>query len=686
MTNHTEEPTNVLIVDDLPDKILAYRTILDELGLNLITANSGEEALRAVLQHDFAVILLDVQMPGMDGLETASLIHRRKRSAHTPIIFLTAFADEVRVAEGYAQGAVDYITTPVIPAVLRAKVRVFADMHRMTQQVRRQAEERVALIEERTRREAAEESNRWLDFLTSAGGVLWQSLDQSVTMRSVAKLPIPHLGDVSALLTLSPSRAVDRCLIVRGEADVSAVESSEGLNALGETVVQAVTRARADDRTQLIDGRTLALPLRARGQTFAILAINRGPDRKPFELAQVTVAETFASRAASALENARLYREVQEANRQKNEFLSMLAHELRNPLAPIRNANEILRQKATEPDKVRWAQGVIDRQASHLVRLVDDLLDVSRLTLGKISLMCEPLGLERVIAHAVEAAQPLIDQFGHTLEVELPAESIRVSGDEARLMQVLINLLNNAAKYTESGGRIWLTLCREQDEAVVRVRDTGVGIPPELLPTVFDLFTQSSRSLDRSQGGLGVGLSLVKQLIEMHGGSVAASSEGAGCGSEFVVRLPALPDAKAKPARDSLNGESHKLNGSARDKLRVMVVDDLEDGGASQANFIGILGHDVAVAGDSAAALELASHFHPDVVLLEIGLPGLDVFAVAGRLQRELKRKPILVAVSAFDDDRRRTREAGFEHHFLKPIRLEALRELLESIRAIHHV
>ena len=258
----TDETTNVLIVDDLPEKLLVYRTILDELHLNLITAGSGEEALRAVLHHEFAVILLDVRMPGMDGFETAAMIRKRKRSAHVPIIFLTAFADEVRAAEGYAQGAVDYITTPVIPAVLLAKVRVFADLHRMTQQVRKQAEERIALVEERTKRAAAEEANRWLDFLTRAGAILGQSLDRRVVMQSVVRLPIPLLGDEVVLVVppAHPGLPVT-CLRAQREPEGPRLEEDVHPLALDRDIAAAIERVRSEKLPQLATGHAIAFPL-----------------------------------------------------------------------------------------------------------------------------------------------------------------------------------------------------------------------------------------------------------------------------------------------------------------------------------------------------------------------------------------------------------------------------------------
>jgi len=678
-----DEPTNILVVDDLPEKLLAYKSILEEAGRTVVVAQSGEEALRVVLRHDFAVILLDVQMPGgLDGLETAALIRSRKRSAHTPIIFLTAFADEVRVAEGYAHGAVDYITTPVVPAVLRAKVRVFCDLHRMTQQVRRQAEERIAFAEERTKREAAEEANRRLAFLTRAGEVLGQSLDQDVTARDVAELPLPVLADDVLLVTLHPDGAVNRTYTAsRGGAE-TALDANSNEGAPDSELARAVQHA--DARGELRENKSIiALPLRGQGRVLAILGLSRRPSNGVFTAADITVARMFASRAASALENAQLYFEVRQADRQKNEFLSMLAHELRNPLAPIRNANEVLRQRATDPSRVLWAQGVIDRQLTHLVRLVDDLLDVSRLTQGKIRLELAPVELADVVAQAVESARPLIDQFRHELDIRVPGHPLQLLGDKARLTQVITNLLNNAAKYTDPGGHITLSLEPASGSALIRVRDTGIGIAPDLLPTVFDLFTQANRSLDRSQGGLGIGLTLVQRLVELHNGSVEAHSEGLGRGSEFVVRLPTL----LQLGDENHNGSSS--NGDAAlaprlDRLRAVVVDDNVDAAESLADLLRLLGHEVAIAHDGPTGLAAARSFRPDVVLLDIGLPGMDGYEVARRLQSDSDSSAVVVAVSGYgrDEDRRLSREAGMKHHFVKPIEFRSLRMLLDSVCA----
>jgi signal transduction histidine kinase/DNA-binding response OmpR family regulator len=689
-----DEKVNILIVDDLPEKLLVYETVLEELGQNLIFARSGQEALRHVLLQEFAVILLDVQMPGMDGLETAELIRKRKKSSHTPIIFVTAFADEVRAAQGYASGAVDYILAPIVPDILRAKVTVFVDLFRMTQQVKRQAEERIALAEERTKRAAAEEANRRLDFLARAGVVLGQSLDFEVTARDVAGLPVPFLADFAAVV-LAHGGDNWSVVVARAGDEGPEIEESVGRDRLPSAVTAAVERLLTGAAAGALpppgrDPGTLVLPLQARGRTFAALALARGlPGEaavlgRGFGPADVATAENFASRAASALDNARLYEDVQQADRQKNEFLSMLAHELRNPLAPIRNAVEVLRLRGGSNGngslaELEWSRDVIGRQVRHLARLVDDLLDVSRITKGKIRLQLEPVPLQAVVTQAVEASRPEIDARGHHLDVSVPDEPLWVDGDPARLAQVLTNLLNNAAKYTEPGGHVWLSAARDNGSVVLRVRDTGVGIPPEMIGAVFDLFTQVDRSLDRSQGGLGIGLTLVKRLVELHGGEVSAHSAGPGRGSEFTVRLPARAGG-CGPAEPPSPGV-----GQARTGRRVLVVDDNVDGADSLARLLTLGGHAVSQAHDGPAALEEARSFRPDVVVLDIGLPGMDGYEVARCLRGEpATRDVILVALTGYgrDEDMVRSREVGFDYHFVKPVDFEALHEVLGSVRA----
>jgi PAS domain S-box-containing protein len=368
---------------------------------------------------------------------------------------------------------------------------------------------------------------------------------------------------------------------------------------------------------------------------------------------------------------------LEQAERQMNEFLAMLGHELRNPLAPIRNAVAMMQVSELSETSLRWARDVIDRQVAHLARLVDDLLDVSRITSGRISLQKEPMALTPVVAAATEASRPLIEARKHTLETVLPDEPLLIEGDLTRLSQVVLNLLNNAAKYTPEGGHIRLAVAQEGGEVVIRVRDTGIGIPADLLPKIFDIFTQGDRSLDRPEGGLGIGLTLVRRLVQMHGGSVEAHSDGPGHGSEFVVRLPPLA-GRAPGDSTAQDAESSPLTGSRR----VLVVDDNHDSAESMAILLEIWGHEVRTTYDGPAALALAAEYRPDVVLLDIGLPGMSGYEVAKRL-RELPdlAGAILIAVTGYGQhsDRERSRAAGFDHHLLKPVEPARLQELLAT-------
>jgi PAS domain S-box-containing protein len=377
-------------------------------------------------------------------------------------------------------------------------------------------------------------------------------------------------------------------------------------------------------------------------------------------------------------ERSRLQKQVQEQaaaladlDRRKDEFLAMLSHELRNPLAPILNAALLLRLQSNrnrllgvENPVLQQSAIIIERQVGQLSLIVDELLEVSRITTGRIQLHQERIAVSVVVENAVATARSLIDQRKHELTVSLPAQAIWLHADAARLEQVVVNLLTNAAKYTNPGGHVWLTVQQEGEEAVLRVRDTGVGIAPEILPRIFDLFTQAEQTLDRSQGGLGIGLALVQRLVELHGGTVAASST-LGQGSEFVVRLPAVPPRKPQPA--SPPAEKAQPPGPS---LRVMVVDDNVDTVTTLAMLVQESGHEVRTAYDGSAVLEAALDYRPNVVLLDIGLPGLNGFEVAKQIrQQPALQNALLVAMTGYgrDSDRQRSQEAGFDHHLVKP-------------------
>ena len=412
----------------------------------------------------------------------------------------------------------------------------------------------------------------------------------------------------------------------------------------------------------------------------------RGTVARSHRLLEQRVAERTAELLAS---NERLQAEInerrraeaalREADRHKDEFLAMLAHELRNPLAPIRNSVEVLQRLKIEEPKLDRARAAIDRQVGQLTRLVDDLLDVSRISRGKISLQKAPIELTMIVERAIETSRPVIEARRHHLSVDLPAESVCLEGDLARLAQALGNLLNNAAKYTEEGGRIGLVAERTEGHVVLRVRDTGAGIPAATLPYVFDLFTQGDRTLDRAQGGLGIGLALVKKLVELHGGRVEASSAGPGQGSEFTLRLPieTEPPAVVTPPA----GEAPAAPFAC---LRVLVVDDNTDSAESMAMLLGLQGHETRTALDGPAALEAAQVFRPELILLDIGLPGMDGYEVARRLRTELHMdETVLIAMTGYghEQDRREAQAAGFNHHLVKPVDPAALQRVLASLR-----
>jgi PAS domain S-box-containing protein len=390
--------------------------------------------------------------------------------------------------------------------------------------------------------------------------------------------------------------------------------------------------------------------------------------------------EAVLSLVLDVTDRTRAEAELRQADRRKDEFLAMLAHELRNPLAPIRNAAQVIRLLATPAPDVRRATEMVERQVQHMTRLVDDLLDVSRITRGKITLQKEPVELAALVTRAVETARPLIEARRHELTVALPAEPVSLDADPTRLAQVIANLLTNAAKYTEEGGHVGLTARREGGMAVVRVRDDGVGIPREMLASVFTLFTQVDRTLARSEGGLGIGLTLVKSLTEMHGGTVEAHSEGPGKGSEFIVRLPVAPTPTSLDA-----GKPEAAAPLRSPPRRILVVDDNVDAAESLAMLLRLGRHEVRTAHDGPTALGVAGEFRPEVVLLDLGLPQMDGFEVARRLRGQAEmRATLLVALTGYgqEEDRRKSREAGFDWHMVKPLDRDALMKLLAGLKS----
>jgi len=412
----------------------------------------------------------------------------------------------------------------------------------------------------------------------------------------------------------------------------------------------------------------------ARGLRWIHTRAGRVDDQEPSLVVGISMDVTERRKAEEALK---------DVNHQKDEFLAMLAHELRNPLAPIRNAAQVLRAHSSGVPELEWARTVIERQTRHLVRLVDDLLDVSRMVRGKIVLKKASVAIAELVQHAVDTSQPLIRARRHQLHVSIPSAPLTLEGDLTRLAQVLANLLNNAAKYTDEGGQIWLDAWLEGGEVVLRVRDSGPGISRKLLPHVFDLFTQAERTLDRSQGGLGIGLTLVKLLVEMHGGSVEARNADCGTGAEFIVRLPAntaIPTLQpAETARASSDSSPN-----AEKALKVLVVDDNVDAADSIALLLRIDGFNAQSVHGAVAALDTVNSFEPDVVLLDIGLPVMDGYEVARRLRTHIPIAQMrIVALSGYGQkaDRERAAQAGFDDYLVKPVEPTVLSQFLRALQ-----
>jgi signal transduction histidine kinase/DNA-binding response OmpR family regulator len=680
-----EEKVNILVVDDLPDKLLAFRVVLDELEQNLVMVNSGADALGELLRREFAVVLLDVNMPDIDGIETAELIRQHNKTKHTPIIFVTAYADEMQTARGYQLGAVDYILSPIVPEILRSKVRVFVELYR----AQKRAQSVARAEAERT---VAQETMRRSDFLAWSSRELGASLDLHEGAEKLLDITVPGVADAALLCLAVEGEQLLMCRAFEGSQLATRQVSS--LHALPRSLREAIEQAGGEGRELEVpiwtDAQTpgewppglraaRVLPVKAGDRTFGVFLLGSARPVPAWGEADQAMIGELVGRAGIAFENARLYwslkreiaktREAEEKlleqSRRKDEFLAMLSHELRNPLAPIRNAVELVRRIAPADPRLVWARDVVDRQVTHMAQLVDELLDVSRITQGKITLKKETLELGKVLAHAIETARPLIDARAQTFDVRVPETPVWMQGDFARLAQVVANLLNNAAKYTQEGGRIELCASAGRGEATIVVRDNGMGIDRELLPRVFELFSQGERSLDRSLGGLGVGLTVVQRLVELHQGRVDVSSEGVGQGAQFTIVLPCISEVpQAEPARKDAAPRSLP---SAR---RVLVVDDNVDAAESIAVLLRLEGHEVKTVSEPQQALDCCQVFAPAAVVLDIGLPGMDGYELARRLRTiPAARDALYIALTGYGqkEDRAAASAAGFHHHFIKP-------------------
>jgi PAS domain S-box-containing protein len=617
----------VLIVDDDPAKRHSIAKILRRGGYDIEEVSTGLDALRmAAFRPD--LIVLDVKLPDLSGFEVCRRIKEDPATATIPVLHIsTTFVDLEDRVQGLEGGADGYLTDVLEPIELLATVK--------------------ALLRARKAEEAAQTSSRqWqITFDAISDGVILLDPGGRVIQLNQAMEGLLGAGwnessgtTIQDLLQLPPDDASSPFLrVIR-----------TGIREIVELTLEHRWLRVTIDPIQAPGGITIA----------GLCIVSDITDRKQME-------EELRRRAD----------DLAVADRRKDEFLAMLAHELRNPLAPIRNALEVIRLNAGNPLEIEAAREIAERQVGHMARLLDDLLDVSRFTRGNIQLRNAAVDLTVTLKQAIESCRPLIKASGHHFATTLPTESVWIEGDHTRLVQIVSNLLNNAAKYTDRGGRIEIEANREGDEAVVHVRDNGIGLGEEMLPRVFDLFAQEDRSLDRSQGGLGIGLTLVRSLVSLHGGTVSARSDGPGMGSEFSVRLP-LSVQIDRPTTATLPASEHPTTS----RLRVLVVDDSEDSARSLARVMKLWGHDARFAHDGPTAIEVTSKERFDVVLLDIGLPGMDGYQVARELRsRDGETQPTLIALTGYgqDEDFLRSHSAGFDHHLVKPVNLDTIRKLL---------
>ena len=667
MTAPPAERVNILVVDDRHSKLVAMEALLSELDENVVCVPTGADALRQLLEREFAVVLLDVNMPEMDGFETAALIRQRPRLRHVPIIFMTAGSDETRALHGYSLGAVDYILTPVVPEVLRTKVKVFVDLFRMAAELRRSTDERVALAAERAARAAAEAARRRAAFLADAGKLMARSLDLESTIAALLELVVPELADAAVVR-----------LHVAGEDNVTVSPRGHPLTKSPE-LTEAMDEVARSLRTKTLEGgaegtaRGLACPVLTRGATGGVLGLALERGRPSLDAATVMLVEDLCGRAALAIENCFLYREIQDRDVRKDQFVAMLAHELRNPLSVISSALGVLESLGRSEETAQMARRSVRRQLQSLTRLIDDLVDVARITTGKITMIRAPVNLKDSAQRSIDA---LASEGRSEHLIELTGHDTWIHGDSVRIDQILTNLVGNARKYTPARGSIRIRVEPEGDDGVFEIDDSGVGMAPDVLAHAFDLFFQGDRPADRADGGLGIGLTLVRQLVELHGGSIEARSAGEGRGSRFTIRLPGC----AAPGGDDPGSTAGKAAARPR---RIVIVEDNEDARQMLKALLELARHEVHDAADGPAAIELVGAVEPEVAFVDIGLPGMDGYEVARRL-RERHKELCLVALSGYGqpEDRRKAVEAGFDLHLLKPVDPERLAAIIAELPA----
>jgi signal transduction histidine kinase/DNA-binding response OmpR family regulator len=674
---------NILLVDDDQSNLVALETILQAEDRNLLRASSGDEALHHLLHHEVAVVLLDVRMPGISGLETAGLIRGRKKTKDVPIIFLTAYdsLDKKDLTTGYSLGAVDYLVKPIDPDALKAKVAVFVELYKKTEQVRQQA----ALLHEKNIQ--LENANfQRLGKLVELGG-------RMTAERNPAKLLQTFCDSARDILGAHYSRV--RMFGADGESSLETVESRQSAGAAGAggsnenqligrlSLTNSIVRSRTVScgaggiEAASRETSVLAVPVlsgeRVLGWTYWVNKIGA----EEFSEADERLAQTLASQLAVAYENAILHTTAEAANRMKDEFLAVLSHELRTPLNAMLGWAGLLRDGRLDPGQQKQAFETIVRNGKMLNRMVEDILDASRMITGKLRLELSLFDLSYVIRAAAEALEPAA--FAKQLSVELlmPRADLLMTGDSTRLQQVVSNLLSNAIKFTPKHGRITVVLSHEDNQVQLAVTDSGQGIAREFLPFVFDRFRQADSSTTRANGGLGLGLALVRHLIELHGGTISADSKGRDQGSTFVVTLPLGQNDHDSPGDRTPGSKDLQPLGPSGGSLagvKILVVEDHEDTSELLASIVHQQGAEVRRSSSVDEALEVLSRWRPDVILSDIGMPEWDGYQFIEKLRRLPADRGGAIPAAAItsyatEEDRRRALAMGYQLHVAKPVK-----------------
>jgi signal transduction histidine kinase/DNA-binding response OmpR family regulator len=722
MEDPRQQKINILLVDDNESNLLALEAILDDADRNLVRASCGDDALRYLLDHDVAVILLDVYMPGIDGLETAALIRGRERSRDIPIIFLTADnSGGAHLSKGYSLGAVDFILKPVEPGILRSKVAVFVELFKKTEEVKRQA----ALL--RAANIELEHANlKRLSTLIELGQQLAAERDPARLLRKFCHAARDIVGARCAAVGMLGESATELSHFFTSGLDAES-EAGAGLLEAGRAVLGTLVAerrplrlCRADAGWPALDiprdappsSCFLAAPIlpSLRGHGWLYLADKL--DAEEFNEADERLAATLTAQVAVAYENARLYAEAQRhaaelqqevaerkaaeqeratllvreraaraeaeaANRAKDEFLATLSHELRTPLTSILGWAHLLRSGNLPDGTSAGALETIERNARAQSQLIDDLLDVSRIITGKLRLDTRPVEIAAVIEAAVDSVRPAAQAKNVGLHADLERTPAPLLGDPNRLQQIAWNLLSNAVKFTPGGGQVRVRLRRTNSHLELRVEDTGQGISAQFLPHVFDRFRQADGSTTRNHGGLGLGLAIARHLVELHGGAIRAESPGEGLGATFTVDLPVMGDppegGKVTAPLDPQAGRVSPGCAATLDGLRVLVVEDEADTRDLIAFTLSRCGAEVRVAGTAGEALRTLPEWLPEVLLSDIGLPGMDGYTFIRRVRElppESAGRVPAAALTAYagGEDRLRALAAGFQSHLAKPL------------------